>query len=568
MTAIRDVAVDIEDRVDLEDRPFAAEVERYQFLGTLAKGGMGEILLAKDTRIARQVAVKVLKPELRDKREFRSRFLVEARLQGQLEHPAIVPVHDLGERDTGELYFSMKCVRGVTLLEAIEALRSGDENPRFSRRRLLSAFSSVCLAVDFAHSRGVVHRDLKPANVMLGDFGEVYVLDWGIAKLVGESDTPLENAIEIPNAGDASTRVGKVLGTRPFMAPEQLERGVADRRTDVYALGVILDQLLSADKHAIPPELDEIVADATAREPERRVSTTRELHEKIEKYLDGDRDLELRRTQSEEHAQLAEQALARSDENARVDAGREIGRALGLDPSNKRAMQTLMRLLTEVPAQLPAAARAELDRAWYARRRRTPELSTLLSVAMFLYVPFILGMGVRDWRLFGIWLALAICAPISQLIASRSERTLPFAIAIATAFGSVSVLTMSMGITGFVPSALVLIGMSWRMMMRHWVHGLILFAGLAIPLCAPFVLPALGLMSDTYTIQNDSLVISSHLHHFPQAATTVALTLGTAGAIGGALLFGRLYSSEIRRAEERLTFHAWQLQQLLTPQRS
>src|SRR5262245_20124110 len=101
----------LDDRVDLDDQPFAPEVERYQFLRSLAKGGMGEILLAKDTRIARQVAVKVLKEGLRVKRDYRSRFLLEARLQGQLEHPAIVPVHDLGERETGELYFTMKCVR-------------------------------------------------------------------------------------------------------------------------------------------------------------------------------------------------------------------------------------------------------------------------------------------------------------------------------------------------------------------------------------------------------------------------------------------------------------------------
>src|SRR5262245_34421430 len=108
----------VEEPVDLDDRPFAADVERYEVLGTLATGGMGEILLAKDTRIARQVAIKVLKEDLQDHREFRSRFLMEARLQGQLEHPAIVPVHDLGERERGELYFSMKCVRGATLLEA------------------------------------------------------------------------------------------------------------------------------------------------------------------------------------------------------------------------------------------------------------------------------------------------------------------------------------------------------------------------------------------------------------------------------------------------------------------
>src|SRR5205085_1463523 len=110
-----------------DDRPFGADAERYQVLGALGEGGMGDVLLAKDTRISRPVAIKVLKKQLRDHPEFRARFLIEARLQGQLEHPSIVPVHDLGELPTGELYFSMKCVRGVTFREAFAAIGSGDQ---------------------------------------------------------------------------------------------------------------------------------------------------------------------------------------------------------------------------------------------------------------------------------------------------------------------------------------------------------------------------------------------------------------------------------------------------------
>src|SRR5262249_30644375 len=163
----------------------------------------------------------------------------------------------------------------------------------------------------------------------------------------------------------------------------------------------------------------EIVGQAIEADPELRFQTARALHDVLEKYLDGDRDLELRRTQSEDHAKRAEAALARSDDNARSDAGREIGRALGLDPANQLAMRTLMRMLTEMPAKLPAAAQAEVDRAWHARRNRTLRLSTLLASSILLYTPFILWMGVRNWTTFSVWLAFAIGAPVSQLIAAR-----------------------------------------------------------------------------------------------------------------------------------------------------
>jgi len=552
--------------VELDDRPFANDVERYQPLGTLGKGGMGEILLVKDTRIARQVAIKVLQPKLRDKREYRSRFLIEARLQGQLEHPSIVPVHDLGEREGGELYFSMKCVRGVTLQEALRAVREAEQTTRFSRRRLLTAFSSVCLAVDFAHSRGVVHRDLKPPNIMLGDFGEVYVLDWGIAKLVDSPDTPIEHALEIPHRDDAATRADKVLGTPHYMAPERLARGIADARTDVFALGVILRELLDADAGDIPPELAEVVTDATATDPARRIGTARELHDLVEKYLDGDRDLELRRTQSEEHARLAEAALARSDANARTEAGRAIGRALGLDPSNERAMHTLMRLLTEVPAQLPPAAQVEFERAWHARRTRTLRVSSLFAVAVLGYTPFLLWMGVRSWALFAAWFVLSAGAAIAQLIAARSERTLTLVVALVCALGGAFLLTSSMGLLGYLPAALSLLGVAWRVMLRRWYHGALLIVGLSITISAPFLLAALGVMPPAYAIQDDVIVVHAHLHHFPTIPTTVSLLMATMGAVAGAVLFARVYATEIRRAEERLTFHAWQLQQLLTPQ--
>ncbi|MCZ7681650.1 MAG: serine/threonine protein kinase [Sandaracinaceae bacterium] len=154
---------------------------RYVRGAVIGAGGMGEVRLDRDRRIGREVAVKRLHAALGGREDTQARFLREARVQGQLEHPAIVPVYDLGAGEDGELYFTMKRVRGRTLADILADLAHGDAEAkkRFGRRRLLSAFSQVCLAIDYAHARGVMHRDLKPGNVMLGDWGEVYVLDWG-----------------------------------------------------------------------------------------------------------------------------------------------------------------------------------------------------------------------------------------------------------------------------------------------------------------------------------------------------------------------------------------------------
>jgi serine/threonine-protein kinase len=163
----------------------ASDPRRYELRDRLGEGGMGTVDLCRDRVIGRDVALKRLHVQGSGAAPSAAtaRFLREARVQGQLEHPAIVPVHDLGVTPDGRPYFTMKRVRGDTLDELLARLAAGDPDTarRFGQRRLLAAFSTVCLAVDFAHSRGVLHRDLKPANVMLGEFGEVNVLDWGLA---------------------------------------------------------------------------------------------------------------------------------------------------------------------------------------------------------------------------------------------------------------------------------------------------------------------------------------------------------------------------------------------------
>ena len=193
---------------------------RYEVLGVLSRSRLGQIRLCKDRPFAREVAMKVLRLASCNPSN-RWRFFREARVQGQLGHPAIVPVYDLGVDPRGDLFFTMKWVRGLRLDEALRELRDGSSAPTFSRRRLLQRVSQMCLAIHYAHSRGVVHRDLKPANIMLGQFGEIFVLDWGLAKVLSEAHPrydPIDDA-----SGAIRTSNGSVLGTVGFMAPEQLQ---------------------------------------------------------------------------------------------------------------------------------------------------------------------------------------------------------------------------------------------------------------------------------------------------------------------------------------------------------
>src|SRR5687767_7155598 len=157
------------------------ELERYDVIARIGKGGMGEVFAATDRAIGREVAIKRMLDPTASARSL-ARFLREARIQARLDHPAIVPVHELGTDAEGRPYFVMKRLRGLTLREVLS------KDPPL--QALLRAFVDVCFAIEYAHTRSVIHRDLKPENIALGDFGEVYVLDWGVAKIVGDEDIP------------------------------------------------------------------------------------------------------------------------------------------------------------------------------------------------------------------------------------------------------------------------------------------------------------------------------------------------------------------------------------------
>jgi serine/threonine protein kinase len=251
---------------------------RYQILGEFARGGMGAILKVWDQDLRRTLAMKVVlgKAEPKEKgstpavdEKSLGRFLEEAQITGQLDHPGIVPVYELGLDTDGQVFFTMQLVKGQDLKHIFDLVRDGKEG--WTQTRALTVLLKVCEAMAYSHSKGVIHRDLKPANIMVGRFGEVYVMDWGLAKVLGHEDTH-DLRIKAPDTTGSLqtegreereqnpdtplvTMDGAVVGTPAYMPPEQARGDVdkLDRRSDVYALGAILYHLLTGQMpYAVP----------------------------------------------------------------------------------------------------------------------------------------------------------------------------------------------------------------------------------------------------------------------------------------------------------------------------
>jgi serine/threonine protein kinase len=213
---------------------------RYRIRRRLGKGGMGEVMSAHDEQVGRDVAIKRMRAANPSQRAV-ARFVREATVQGRLEHPAIVPVHEVGLDSDGLPFFVMKKLSGTSLAVLLQ------DPANFPRQRALRAFADVCLAVELAHTKGVIHRDLKPDNIMLGDFGEVYILDWGVAKVTGETEDG-EFADVGSGSGDHATGAGIAIGTPGYMSPEQVrgDRDI-DGRADIYTLGCVLFEILAGE---------------------------------------------------------------------------------------------------------------------------------------------------------------------------------------------------------------------------------------------------------------------------------------------------------------------------------
>lgn len=244
---------------------------RFEVLRPLAEGGLGIVSVANDTEVVREVALKEIKPRFADDANSRARFMQEAEITGRLEHPCIVPVYGLGIYPDGRPYYAMRMIRGQSLHEAISEFHAIPEGAKDAGRRmlalreLLQRFIDVCNALEYAHSRGIVHRDLKPANIMLGKFRETLVVDWGLAKAIGQRDETArsEETAIVPELGGESlpTRLGEIVGTVAFMSPEQAagRQSEVGPLSDLYSLGATLYQLLTSVPSQTGAELGKLL---------------------------------------------------------------------------------------------------------------------------------------------------------------------------------------------------------------------------------------------------------------------------------------------------------------------
>ena len=564
-------------------RPSLVELPEpgYRLADVIGRGGMGEVIAAHDQRIGREVAIKRMHGAGRSADSI-SRFLREARIQARLDHPAIVPVYELSTDTNGQPYFTMKRLSGTTLSAKLAA--------KPALQPMLRAFVDVCLAIEFAHSRRVVHRDLKPSNIMLGEFGEVYVLDWGIAReLDDQSTTRATSASEAADAGVTAT--GALLGTPGYMSPEQVRGDEIGPSADVYALGAILFEILAGEPlhprgegalantlvepqarpgtrrpdRVIPPELDDACFSALAEVAADR-PTARVLAERVQRYLDGDRDVERRRALAASLVANARAELASNASDARATAMRSAGHALVLDPASSDAGSIVASLMLEPPAELPpqlAASLEQEDRELSSERSRQGAFAYL---SVFAFVPIILFVTVSSWPWFvafvGVHISLALLAWRS---ARRGVIVIP-----AVLVGNVVLAIVWSRIAGpFMLTPVMTCGVVLALSASAWLNQrpAVLLAWVLAMALIPEALELAGVLSKSYEVSDSGqLITHSTIFGGGGVAEVIALVATNVGFLLVVCIYAIAFHRTRRAAQRELHIRMWHLRQLLPGQ--
>ncbi|MBL0217567.1 MAG: protein kinase [Myxococcales bacterium] len=560
--------------------------ERYQLLELLGQGGMGQVIAAHDSVLGRDVAIKRMRSDTPSALQI-SRFLREAHIQGLLDHPTIPPVHELAHDERGLPYFVMKRLSGMTLGKIIDRLAAGDPAvvAQFPRSRLLRAFVDVCLAVELAHTRGIIHRDIKPANIMLGEFGEVFLIDWGVAKVTGDFDPWAGSSNDAAPEVDA-TVPGTVIGTPGYMSPEQRHGDEVDARSDIFALGCVLFEILTfmrvpaeSGVHAslrpsqhepdVSPELDALCVKATAPVPAARVASARELGAVTQRFLDGDRDLELRKRLADEHYRRAARAALKRD----IDDGqerlaiREAGRALALNPTHANAAQLVTWFMLEPPRLLPDELTRELQEAAMEERQRQARIGIGAYAVLGVFIPHLVWAGIRK-PLPVVALVVVLGLLIGHaFLGTRTIRFPRFAPILTLSLSAILVALLARMYSPFIiaPGVAALTGVvlmgSAMFRTKRLVAAAIGVLSLAV--VGPYMLEALGVISPTIRLTGDEFVISNLALELPPLPTGLGLTGYVIGFIGVATIVSWAIANRFAEAQRRLHIQAWQLRQLI-----
>jgi serine/threonine-protein kinase len=578
--------------------------DRYLERSILGEGGMGRIHLCHDTRVGRDVAMKVLRQRYAKHPDTVARFVREARIQGQLEHPSIVPVYDLSRTPDGRISFTMKRVHGKTIEQIIDGLNAKDKHfiENYPRRKLLRSFAAACLAVDFAHSRNVLHRDLKPSNIMLGDFGEIYVLDWGLSKIAGMPDLLGERPVALPRDSGTDTLDGAVLGTPGYMSPEQArgETGSMDVRSDVYSLGAILYEMLAlqplhtrgtvsgmmtstvvgadgrpsfrAPQRSIPSELDAICVKATQLERDHRFASVRELHDAIDRYLDGEQDLKLMREMAQAHARAAEVAAeyalagGANSKEERVRALREVGRALALDPSHTEAQRVLLRLLAAPPGELPEEERLAVAEEEEDSGRFTANMSGWYHLTFLITTGLVFAMGVKSWVALGLYAVVSAATAAIGFFSARGLVSPSYRLFANVICGTLAIGFMStmFGPLFLIPglAAMSTMAASFNTPTRG-ARALVISIGV-LAVVVPLALEQVGLLPPSYEFRDGYMLVLPRMHFFSPGATLLFLCyVGLGHIVSISVLMGRLNEARLA-AIEKAHKQTWQLKQLVS----